>query len=83
MKETFTKSLEDFARKEKDQIKKNPYFREKFNELSQILGINPIVCKHLFLLWFNDFLARKTILSEFGFGDYYIELSVKEQLLIS
>lgn len=62
--ENFQKNLHVFAEKYKDQISKNPDFRDKFNEICDKMDVNPM-------------LSRKNIFTELGFGDFYNELAVK------
>jgi len=61
----FQKSLEDFAEKHAKQIKKDPQFRQYFNEMCQKIGIDPLASKRGF--W-SQLL---------GVGDFYYELGVQ------
>ncbi|KRW99382.1 hypothetical protein PPERSA_02494 [Pseudocohnilembus persalinus] len=60
----FSENLTQYASQYQDKIKKNPHFRQQFNELCQGLGIDPMVTK-------------KSLLSDLGYGSFYLELSTK------
>ncbi|CAK75629.1 unnamed protein product (macronuclear) [Paramecium tetraurelia] len=62
--DVFQKNLHQFAGKYRDEISKNPDFREKFNELCDKMDVNPM-------------MSKKTIWSDLGFGDFYNELAIK------
>jgi len=62
---TFQKSLEDFAEKHAKQIKKDPQFRQYFNEMCQKIGVDPLASK-------RGFWAQLL-----GVGDFYYELGVQ------
>ncbi|CAD8056894.1 unnamed protein product [Paramecium primaurelia] len=62
--DVFQKNLHQFAGKYRDEIQKNPDFREKFNELCDKMDVNPM-------------MSKKTIWSDLGFGDFYNELAIK------
>lgn len=61
----FKKSLESFAEKYKDQLNKDPEFRQYFNELCAKIGVDPLVSSKGF--W-GQLL---------GVGDFYYELGVQ------
>lgn len=61
----FQKSLEEFAEKHAKQIKKDPQFRQYFNEMCQKIGVDPLASKRGF--W-SQLL---------GVGDFYYELGVQ------
>jgi len=63
--EVFKKNLEAFAVKYKDQLKKDPEFRQYFNELCAKIGVDPLVSSKGF--W-GQLL---------GVGDFYYELGVQ------
>jgi ESCRT-II complex subunit VPS22 len=63
--EVFKKSLESFAEQYKDQLKKDPEFRQYFNELCSKIGVDPLVSSKGF--W-GQLL---------GVGDFYYELGVQ------
>lgn len=63
--ETFKKNLEEFAVKHKDQLNKDPEFRQYFNELCSKIGVDPLVSSKGF--W-GQLL---------GVGDFYYELGVQ------
>jgi hypothetical protein len=44
--ETFKTYLEDFARKYRQDIQKNPDFRARFQRMCNDLGVDPLACKH-------------------------------------
>ena len=62
---TFQDSLEDFAKKHKKQISKNPEFRQYFNEMCQKIGVDPLASQ-------RGFWAQVL-----GVGDFYYELGVQ------
>jgi ESCRT-II complex subunit VPS22 len=41
----FKEKLEDFARKHKAEIIKNPEFRSQFNAMCSSVGVDPLACK--------------------------------------
>merc|ERR1712110_455413 len=63
--ETFRQKLEEFARTHKDEIKKDPEFRQHFQEMCASIGVDPLA-------------SSKGFWSEMlGFGDFYYELAVQ------
>eukprot|EP00825_Cyclidium_porcatum_P019935 TRINITY_DN22800_c0_g1_i3.p1 TRINITY_DN22800_c0_g1~~TRINITY_DN22800_c0_g1_i3.p1 ORF type:complete len:203 (+),score=33.55 TRINITY_DN22800_c0_g1_i3:148-756(+) len=52
-----------FAQKYKEQINKNPQYRNNFNELCLKIGVDPMS-------------SKKNVLSSLGFGDFYIQLTM-------
>ncbi|KAJ1693159.1 hypothetical protein LUZ63_009857 [Rhynchospora breviuscula] len=62
---TFRTQLEDFARKHKNDIKKNPTFRAQFHEMCAKVGVDPLA-------------SNKGVWAELlGIGDFYYELGVQ------
>ena len=61
----FRSHLEEFARKHKKEINKDPAFRAQFNQMCQSIGVDPLASNKGF--W-ADIL---------GVGDFYYELSVQ------
>ncbi|MFS7984808.1 putative winged helix-like DNA-binding domain superfamily, Snf8/Vps36 family [Helianthus anomalus] len=59
---TFRSQLEDFARKHKNDIKKNPAFRSQFHEMCAKVGVDPLASN-------KGFWAELL-----GIGDFYYEL---------
>ncbi|XP_022004820.1 vacuolar protein sorting-associated protein 22 homolog 1-like [Helianthus annuus] len=59
---TFRSQLEDFARKYKNDIKKNPIFRSQFHEMCAKVGVDPLASN-------KGFWAELL-----GIGDFYYEL---------
>ncbi|PIA58865.1 hypothetical protein AQUCO_00400010v1 [Aquilegia coerulea] len=62
---TFRSQLEDFARKHKNDIKKNPAFRSQFHEMCAKIGVDPLASN-------KGFWAELL-----GIGDFYYELGVQ------
>ena len=63
--ETFRTKLEEFARDHKQEIRKNPEFRRRFQEMCASIGVDPLA-------------SGKGFWSEMlGVGDFYYELSVQ------
>ncbi|KAK1316411.1 hypothetical protein QJS10_CPA05g02293 [Acorus calamus] len=60
--ETFRSQLEDFARKHKNDIRKNPAFRAQFHEMCAKVGVDPLASN-------KGFWAELL-----GIGDFYYEL---------
>ena len=46
--ESFKTSLEDFAGKYKQDIRKNPEFRGHFQQMCARIGVDPLACKSHF-----------------------------------
>ncbi|KAL5973915.1 hypothetical protein ACLOJK_030574 [Asimina triloba] len=68
MKEQLTKfrsQLEEFARKHKNDIRKNPAFRSQFHEMCAKVGVDPLASN-------KGFWAELL-----GIGDFYYELGVQ------
>lgn len=63
--ETFKDHLEDFTSKHKDEIRKNPEFRAKFQEMCASVGVDPLASS-------KGFWAEML-----GVGDFYYELGVQ------
>lgn len=61
---TFRSSLEEFARKHKKKIKKDPVFRARFTEMCYEIGVDPL-------------RSSKGFWTVLGLGDFYYELGVK------
>lgn len=59
---TFRSQLEDFARKHKNDIRKNPAFRSQFHEMCAKVGVDPLASN-------KGFWAELL-----GIGDFYYEL---------
>ncbi|KAJ0475856.1 putative winged helix DNA-binding domain superfamily, Snf8/Vps36 family [Helianthus annuus] len=59
---TFRSQLEDFARKYKNDIKKNPIFRSQSHEMCAKVGVDPLASN-------KGFWAELL-----GIGDFYYEL---------
>ncbi|XP_009591703.1 vacuolar protein sorting-associated protein 22 homolog 1 [Nicotiana tomentosiformis] len=62
---TFRSQLEDFARKHKNDIRKNPAFRAQFHEMCAKVGVDPLASN-------KGFWAELL-----GIGDFYYELGVQ------
>ncbi|KAI3962875.1 hypothetical protein MKW92_049655 [Papaver armeniacum] len=62
---TFRSKLEDFARKHKNDIRKNPAFRSQFHEMCAKIGVDPLASN-------KGFWAELL-----GIGDFYYELGVQ------
>ncbi|XP_047317370.1 vacuolar protein sorting-associated protein 22 homolog 1 [Impatiens glandulifera] len=62
---TFRSQLEDFARKHKNDIRKNPAFRAQFHEMCSKVGVDPLASN-------KGFWAELL-----GIGDFYYELGVQ------
>ena len=63
--DTFRTNLEEFAREHKNDIKKDPEFRQHFQEMCASIGVDPLA-------------SSKGFWSEMlGFGDFYYELAVQ------
>lgn len=60
----FQSNLTQFAEKYKDQINHDSKFRDKFNNMCQDLGVDPMI-------------SKKNIFTDLGFGDYYQSLAMK------
>ncbi|OAY68050.1 vacuolar protein sorting-associated protein 22 homolog 1 [Ananas comosus] len=62
---TFRSHLEEFARKHKNDIRKNPTFRAQFHEMCAKVGVDPLA-------------SNKGVWAELlGIGDFYYELGVQ------
>ncbi|KAJ8443719.1 hypothetical protein Cgig2_029624 [Carnegiea gigantea] len=61
---TFRSQLEDFARKHKNDIRKNPTFRTQFHEMCAKVGVDPLASN-------KGFWAELL-----GIGDFYYELVI-------
>ena len=83
--QTFHQNLEEFAKKYKKDINKNPEFRKYFQDMCTKIGVDPLACKKLFAIQFffqhiSLFTteANKGFWSEMlGVGDFYYELAVQ------
>eukprot|EP01117_Protostelium_nocturnum_P018129 TRINITY_DN7515_c0_g2_i4.p1 TRINITY_DN7515_c0_g2~~TRINITY_DN7515_c0_g2_i4.p1 ORF type:complete len:108 (-),score=36.12 TRINITY_DN7515_c0_g2_i4:736-1059(-) len=63
--EIFKNHLEDFARKHKKEINKNPQFRKNFTDMCSKIGVDPL-------------LSNKGFWAEIlGVGSFYYELAVQ------
>ncbi|EFJ07989.1 hypothetical protein SELMODRAFT_132565 [Selaginella moellendorffii] len=62
---TFRTQLEEFARKHKHDIKKNPAFRAQFHEMCSKVGVDPLASN-------KGFWAELL-----GIGDFYYEIGVQ------
>ncbi|GAB4849648.1 hypothetical protein Ancab_004443 [Ancistrocladus abbreviatus] len=62
---TFRSHLEEFARKHKNDIRKNPTFRAQFHEMCAKVGVDPLASN-------KGFWAELL-----GIGDFYYELGVQ------
>ncbi|KAK4572733.1 hypothetical protein RGQ29_030955 [Quercus rubra] len=62
---TFRTQLEEFARKHKNDIRKNPAFRSQFHEMCAKVGVDPLASN-------KGFWAELL-----GIGDFYYELGVQ------
>lgn len=60
----FKDRLEDFARKHKAEIIKNPDFRSKFNRMCMAIGVDPLA-------------SKKGMWGALGMGDFYYELGIQ------
>jgi len=63
--EQFQKSLEEFATKYKSEIKRNPEFRARFQEMCSKIGVDPLASS-------KGFWAQLL-----GVGDFYYEMGVQ------
>ncbi|GKU89181.1 hypothetical protein SLEP1_g3351 [Rubroshorea leprosula] len=62
---TFRSQLEEFARKHRNDIRKNPAFRSQFHEMCAKVGVDPLA-------------SNKGLWAELlGIGDFYYELGVQ------
>jgi ESCRT-II complex subunit VPS22 len=62
---TFRSQLEEFARKHKSDIRKNPIFRQQFHEMCAKVGVDPLA-------------SNKGVWAELlGIGDFYYEIGVQ------
>lgn len=43
-----------FASKYREEINRNPHFRDKFNNLCSDLGVEAIVCNYLYFNIYNE-----------------------------
>ncbi|KAI3871268.1 hypothetical protein MKX03_017513, partial [Papaver bracteatum] len=66
---TFCSQLEDFARKHKNDIRKNPAFRSQFHQMCAKIGVDPLASN-------KGFCAELL-----GIGDLYYELDVANYLV--
>ncbi|KAI6202308.1 Vacuolar-sorting protein SNF8 [Aphelenchoides besseyi] len=64
--DTFTRRLEEFASKHRDEIRKNSNFRRHFQAMCAAVGVDPLACTS------KGFWASKL-----GVGDFYYELAVQ------
>lgn len=62
--EVFRVNLEEFARKHKNEIRKNAQFRKQFQEMCASIGVDPLA-------------SGKGFWSVLGIGDFYYELAVQ------
>jgi ESCRT-II complex subunit VPS22 len=62
--ELFKARLEEFARKHKTEIVKNPDFRSKFNSMCSAIGVDPLA-------------SNKGMWGALGMGDFYYELGIQ------
>ena len=51
--ESFKTSLEDFAGKYKQDIRKNPEFRGHFQQMCARIGVDPLACKSRFFVGYS------------------------------
>ncbi|XP_042406458.1 vacuolar protein sorting-associated protein 22 homolog 1-like isoform X2 [Zingiber officinale] len=65
---TFRSQLEEFARKHKNDIRKNPVFRSQFHEMCSKVGVDPLASN-------KGFWAELL-----GIGDFYYELELCDLL---
>jgi hypothetical protein len=42
--ESFRTNLEEFASKHREEIRKNPQFRNQFQEMCATIGVDPLAC---------------------------------------
>ena len=57
--DAFKHYLEDFAAKHQTDIKKNPEFRQHFQTLCAKIGVDPLACKFIYVVFF---VAKRIIL---------------------
>ena len=50
--ESFKTSLEDFAGKYKQEIRKNPEFRGHFQQMCARIGVDPLACMLVLILFY-------------------------------
>ena len=50
--ESFKTSLEDFAGKYKQEIRKNPEFRGHFQQMCGRIGVDPLACMLVLILFY-------------------------------
>uniref|UniRef100_A0A7S4HBP0 Vacuolar-sorting protein SNF8 n=2 Tax=Guillardia theta TaxID=55529 RepID=A0A7S4HBP0_GUITH len=60
----FQSKLEEFARKHKNEIIRNPDFRSKFNSMCAAIGVDPLA-------------SNKGFWGALGMGDFYYELGIQ------
>jgi ESCRT-II complex subunit VPS22 len=77
--EVLKNNLEEFAKKYKKEINKNPEFRKHFADMCTKIGVDPLACNHSFSIGVNHyFAANKGFWAEMlGVGDFYYELAVQ------
>ncbi|PVU98366.1 hypothetical protein BB559_001621, partial [Furculomyces boomerangus] len=63
--ETFKSSLEKIASEHGEQIKSDPNFRNQFQKMCLLVGVDPLASK------------KKGISGFLGFGDFYCELGIQ------
>lgn len=63
--DVFTKKLEEFAMKHRDEIQKNSQFRRYFQEMCVTVGVDPLASS-------KGFWTEKL-----GFGNFYYELAIQ------
>lgn len=76
--EFFKKNLEEFAKKHKNDINKDPEFRHHFHQMCLKIGVDPLACKLNHWYHFTFYTASKGFWAELlGYGDFYYELAVQ------
>ena len=55
--DTFKTKLEEFAMKHKDEIRKNSQFRRHFQEMCATVGVDPLACEFILLLFLCGILS--------------------------
>lgn len=69
--DVFTKKLEEFAMKHREEIRRNSQFRRYFQEMCMTVGVDPLACK----LWiFSIYMQIPIIYSQQRFLDWKARL---------
>jgi len=47
--DSFRSNLEEFAGQHREEIRRNPQFRNQFQEMCAAIGVDPLACKFLLI----------------------------------